>query len=368
MRTGILEEQARAHLPLWLPGDPGAWIYSFSYTVSASLCCLAKNCSPGGKSLYGIGSESGLLPGNHPYGFAQTYNWRHSPTNETGHKCSFLLGDSHRTCTTEGEVRETILGVEYEKRNMQIHSCSHVNLGIVCPMANEIDNAESFVTEVLNICKKFDFKSIRMYAVFDKKCTDGTYKLLKSLATNVPELVVVFAPENRNVVDAYLRGYSEALSNNSDWILEIDAGYSHQPTDIPRFFEKMKDGYDCVFGSRFCHGAKLTDKVLKRYLISRGGTLLTNFLLGTKLTDMTSGFELFSRDALNKILDKGIRSQGPFFQTEIRTHGHAFSIAEVPIHYKAPSHNVGSKAVSDAFSNLWDILKEVRFKSGTTIE
>ena len=164
------------------------------------------------------------------------------------------------------------------------------------------------------------------------------------------------------MVDAYLRGYREALANNSDWILEIDAGYSHQPADIPQFFEKMKDGYYCVFGSRFCRGAKVTDKVLKRYLISRGGTLLTNFLLGTKLTDMTSGFELFSRDALNKILEKGIRSQGPYFQTEIRIHGHAFSITEVPIHYKAPSHNVGSKAVNDALSNLWYMLKSIRFK------
>jgi len=249
---------------------------------------------------------------------------------------------------------------------MQIHSLSNVNLGIVCPMANEIDNAASFINDVLNICRQFNFKSIKMYTIFDKKCTDGTYKVLKKLETNVPELVVVFAPENRYVVDAYLRGYNEALTNNSDWILEIDAGYSHQPADIPQFFKKMEEGYDCVFGSRFCLGAKVTGKVLKRYLISRGGTLLTNFLLGTKLTDMTSGFELFSRDTLNKILEKGIQSQGPFFQTEIRTYGHAFSIAEVPIHYKSPSHNIGNKALNDAFCCLWHIFKSIRLKSSIT--
>ena len=179
------------------------------------------------------------------------------------------------------------------KRDMQINSFSDVNLGIVCPMANESDNAESFVGDVLNVCKQFDFQSIKMYTIFDNKCTDGTYSLLKGVAPGLPELVVIFAPENRSVVDAYLRGYREALKDNRDWILEIDAGYSHQPTDIPQFFTKMKEGYACVFGSRFCRGAKVTDRVLKRYLIALGGTLLTNFLLKTRLTDMTGGFELF---------------------------------------------------------------------------
>ena len=110
-----------------------------------------------------------------------------------------------------------------------------------------------------------------------------------------PRLRVVWAPENQCVVDAYVRGYREALIAGVDWILEIDAGFSHQPQDIPQFFDTMLQGYDCVFGSRFMPGGRFSGGSLKRYLISRGGSVLANLVLGTKETDMTSGFELFSR-------------------------------------------------------------------------
>jgi dolichol-phosphate mannosyltransferase len=87
-------------------------------------------------------------------------------------------------------------------------------------------------------------------------------------------------------------------------------------------------------------------------VISRGGTALTNVLLGTRLTDMTGGFELFTRDALEHAIAKGIRSKGPFFQTEIRTHCRNLRHVEVPIAYDAASHRVGSRAVGEALANL----------------
>ena len=80
---------------------------------------------------------------------------------------------------------------------------------------------------------------------------------------------------------------------------------------------KIEEGYDCVFGSRFIKGGSMPDSTLRRKLISRGGSILANFLLGTKLKDMTSGFELFSSSALQMVVDKGIISKGHFFQTEI---------------------------------------------------
>src|SRR5215207_4140913 len=150
---------------------------------------------------------------------------------------------------------------------------SNVNLGVVCPMANERDTAERFVREVLAACHPFRFKSLTFFAVLDRVSRDGTLDLLRELEATVPQLRVVWAPENRCVVDAYLRGYREALDAGCDWVLEIDAGYSHQPSDIPAFFEKMSEGHDCVFGSRFCPGGRISDSSLKREAISRGGTL-----------------------------------------------------------------------------------------------
>ncbi|HEY9637151.1 MAG TPA: glycosyltransferase [Coleofasciculaceae cyanobacterium] len=225
-----------------------------------------------------------------------------------------------------------------------------IKLGIVCPMANERDCVEQFVKEVLEQCRSF--KSVIFFAILDNASTDGTVEYLAELEKKEPRLSMIWAPENRCVVDAYLRGYKEALYAECDWILEIDAGFSHQPSDIPKFFNKMSEGFDCVFGSRFCKSGKITKSSSARYLISLLGGWLTNLLLGTRLSDMTSGFELFTRQALKHILCKGIRSRGHFFQTEIKVHCRNLEIAEVPIHYKSASPSVSLPIILEALRNL----------------
>jgi len=223
-------------------------------------------------------------------------------------------------------------------------------------MANERSTAVEFVNAVLAQCK--DFKSVTFFAIFDNACKDGTFDLLKELQNKPPELQVIWAPEDRCVVDAYMRGYQEALDADCDWILEMDAGFSHQPSEIPQFFDKMAEGYDCVFGSRFCKGGKFTDAPLSRYFISRAGSILTNILLGTKLKDMTSGFELFTIAALRQVLEKGIQSRGHFFQTEIKAYCRNLRTAEVPIHYRTPSQNVNAAVIMDAFRNLFRLFRK----------
>ncbi len=225
-----------------------------------------------------------------------------------------------------------------------------VDLAIVCPMANEGDNAAAFAGAVLQQCG--GFHSVKFLAVVDKASTDNTRQVLEDLSRSNPEVVVVWAPENRCAVDAYLRGYKEALARRADWILEIDAGFSHQPEDIPQFFDQMEQGYDCVFGSRFMKGGKISEGSSKRYLVSRMGTVLSNLLLGTKMADMTSGFEMFSNRALAYILDRGIQSRAHFFQTEIKVYCRNLKIIEVPIHYKSPSPRLKSSAITDAFRQL----------------
>jgi Glycosyltransferases involved in cell wall biogenesis len=233
---------------------------------------------------------------------------------------------------------------------------SQISLGIVSPMANEEATAAAFVTEVLDRCRAQAFKSVAFFAILDKKSTDRTREILEDLKTTRSDLRVVWAPENKCVVDAYVAGYREALNAGCDWILEIDAGFSHQPADITQFFDKMLAGYDCVFGSRFCKGGTMA-------VISRGGTILSNLFLGTALKDMTSGFELFSRRSLEHVLDRGIRSRGPFFQVEVRTFCRHLNFAEVPIQYRAASHQIGSAALKDSFSSLWRLF-QLRLQGG----
>jgi dolichol-phosphate mannosyltransferase len=232
-----------------------------------------------------------------------------------------------------------------------------IALGVVCPMANEAESAVAFVEEVLAACESQGFKSVDFFVVLDRASKDHTLELLQQIARTRSALHVVWAPENRNVVDAYIRGYGEALSAGCDWILEIDAGYSHQPSDLQKFFTKIPEGYPCVFGSRFIAGGSMTESTMKRRVISKGGTVLANALLGTKLTDMTSGYEMFSRTVLKSVLARGIHSQGPFFQTEIKAYCRGLRAAEVPIHYRAPSHNINNASLKDAYVNLWRLFR-----------
>ena len=158
-------------------------------------------------------------------------------------------------------------------------------------------------------------------------------------------------------MDAYVRGYREAIEAGCDWILEIDAGFSHKPDDIPQFFATMAHGYDCVFGAWFMAGGSIRRSSCKRYFISRCGTILTNLMMGTRLTDMTSGFEMFSRSTLQMVLERGIRSRAHFFQTEIKVYCRRLKVTEVPIHYEAASPRLHSSAVTEALSQLWRLYR-----------
>ena len=220
-------------------------------------------------------------------------------------------------------------------------------------MANERDCAVGVVKGFLEAAAPF--KSATCIAILDNVSTDGTLEILRSYANSEPRLSVIYAPENRCRLDAYSRGYREALSTKADWILEVDAGFSHRPEDLKNFFPAMLAGDDAIFATRFAKGGKMLDCPLPRRLISRGGTMLTNLLLGTRLSDMTSGYEMFRPHALEYALQRGLKSRGCFFQTEIKAYCHHFRIGEAPITYRATSStSVSSKILGDA---LWHLSR-----------
>lgn len=224
-------------------------------------------------------------------------------------------------------------------------------------MANERETAERFVAEVLQRTEMF--QETRFFAVLDNVSRDGTADILRAFAKREPRLSVVWSPENCCVVDAYLRGYQEALATNFEWVLEIDAGYSHQPSDIVGFLARMQTGeWDCIFGSRFCPGARIEDSPLSRKFFSWFGTRMSNALLGTRLHDMTSGYQMFRREALARVLEYGIKSRGHFFQTEMKARCRNMRICEVPITYRAASPSVNFFAIKDANLRLWALFFE----------
>ena len=217
-------------------------------------------------------------------------------------------------------------------------------------MANEEKDFAPFIAEVNNILS--NLKSGIIYLVVDLVSKDKTWDLCQNLAERDTRYRAIWAPENRNVVDAYMRGFKEAYKNGHEIIIEMDAGMSHDPQSIPLFLDALIAGNECAFGSRFIKGGSMTDSVPTRKLLSYGGTLLSNILLGTSMYDMTSGFQGFHAHVIDLLLKYPLRSTAHFYQTEVRYLLRKHRYVEIPIHYKAPSPKVSHKAVLNAFKVL----------------
>jgi dolichol-phosphate mannosyltransferase len=229
-------------------------------------------------------------------------------------------------------------------------------------MANEQTDFYPFVVSLTEVLNKL--QSGRVYFVIDKVSKDNTLELCKSLSITDKRFVTVWAPENKNVVDAYINGFKEALKNKHEFIIEMDAGLSHDPKALPMFLRVLNEGNECAFGSRFINGGSICDSNWKRTFLSRFGTILSNLLLGTKMYDMTSGYQGFHANVVEKFVEYGLLSKAHFYQTEIRYLLRKSRYAEIPIHYRAPSPSVSKKAIYNSFNVLFHyFLLRLKFKS-----
>lgn len=225
------------------------------------------------------------------------------------------------------------------------------DFGIVVPMANEGDDFYPFIVSLTEVLDKLSCGNV--YFVIDNISKDNTLSLCQDLSNRDARFKTVWAPENKNVVDAYLRGYREALNNKHELIIEMDAGLSHDPRALPMFLRVLNEGNECAFGSRFINGGSIADSSWKRSFLSKTGTWVSNILLGSRMYDMTSGFQGFHSNIVQKFLDYPLKSKAHFYQTELRYLLRNTRYAEIPIHYRAPSPSVSQGAIVNSLFVLW---------------
>ena len=236
------------------------------------------------------------------------------------------------------------------------------DFAVVIPMANEAEDFYSFISSLTNVLDKLECG--RVYFVVDKVSKDNTLELCYKLSANDNRFITVWAPENKNVVDAYLIGYKEALKNMHEFIIEMDAGLSHDPKALPMFLRVLNEGNECAFGSRFINGGSICDSSWKRTFLSKIGTILSNLLLGSKMYDMTSGFQGFHANIVEKFVAYKLLSKAHFYQTELRYLLRKTRYAEIPIHYRAPSPSVSKKAIYNSFDVLFHyFFLRLKFKA-----
>ncbi len=225
-----------------------------------------------------------------------------------------------------------------------------IHFAVVLPMANE---EKEFKNTTEMIAKTLDrLQSGKVFMVVDTVSKDNTLALCKELSAADDRFITIWAPQNTNVVDAYLEGYRQALKSNAEVIIEMDAGLSHDPRALPMFLRVLNEGNECAFGSRFINGGSIYDSNWRRTLFSRFGTMLSNVLLGTRMYDMTSGFQGFHASIVESFIDYPLLSKAHFYQTELRYLLRYKRYAEVPIHYRAPSPSVSRKAILNSFAVL----------------
>jgi len=220
---------------------------------------------------------------------------------------------------------------------------------IVMPVGNEEETIADTLTRIL----KLGIEELFVTPVIDDYSQDNTRKIIEDFEKQYPKKIKLLYNKNATgAIPAYFYGFKYALKNGAKYIIEMDAGNSHMPEQIPSFLEKLEEGYDCVFGSRFIEGGKFINHPYYRVFLSWLGTKVANFYLGTKLKDMTSGFEAFRAEVLEQLNFDAFVSTGHFYQTEMRYYCKEFNATEVPIHYR------GSKS-RFSFNSLVNAVKEL---------
>lgn len=222
---------------------------------------------------------------------------------------------------------------------------------IVMPVANE----ESTMGQILDDILELPYDNLYIYPVVDSYSKDRTEEIIREKEKISDKVKCIFYQESTGVISCYLEGFRQALADGAERILEMDGGGSHKPAEIPQFLEKMEEGYDCVWGSRFMEGGSMKEQPLYRRILSQGGTFLSNFVLGTKLKDMTSGFEGFQRKVLENMNLENFLSTGHMYQTEMRYYCRNLKTIEVPIHYVGTASSLKGSSVTEALKLLFQL-------------
>ena len=220
------------------------------------------------------------------------------------------------------------------------------------PVANEEATMGNVIEKILSL----PYDNLSLYPVVDDYSRDRTADIIRSYE-HTGRVKCIYFPTSTGVISCYLEGYKRALEDGAEQIIEMDGGGSHKPEEIPLFINKLDEGYECVFGSRFVEGGGIYNQPLYRRFLSSGGTILANAVLGTKLRDMTSGFEAFTADVLKNMDLDAILSTGHMYQTEIRYYCRNYRYIEIPIHYSGSSSSLKFRSVTEALKILFMLKK-----------
>jgi dolichol-phosphate mannosyltransferase len=184
--------------------------------------------------------------------------------------------------------------------------------------------------------------------VVDDSSPDGTGEIADGLAAELPWVGVLHRERKEGIGRAYLDAFRHVLQGESEYVLEMDCDFSHDPADVPRLIAACDDGADLALGSRYVAGGGTRNWSLLRRFISRGGSLYAQILLTVGVRDLTGGFKCFRRSVLEAVDLDAVAANGYAFQIEItyRALKKGFQVVELPITFV--DREVGGSKMSRA--------------------
>ncbi len=201
---------------------------------------------------------------------------------------------------------------------------------VIIPTYNEIENIEKIIRAVLGLENAFHV------LVIDDGSPDGTADVVRRLRQSefAGRLFLIERSGKQGLGTAYIAGFKWAIGKKYDYIFEMDADFSHAPSDLPRLYAACADeGYDVAIGSRYVSGVNVVNWPMGRVLMSYYASKYVRMVTGIPVRDTTAGFVCYRRRVLETIDLDAVRFKGYAFQIEMKFTAYkcGFRIKEVPV-------------------------------------
>lgn len=223
---------------------------------------------------------------------------------------------------------------------------------VIIPTYNEAENIHGIARAIFAVRPEIDILFV------DDNSPDGTGQMADEMAASDPRVHVVHKPLKQGLGRAYIVGFQWALQHAFSYIFEMDADFSHNPAEIPKFLEAAKQA-DLVLGSRYVNGIRIINWPLNRLILSKGASLYVRTLTRMPFSDPTGGYKCFRREVLAAINLDRIRSNGYSFQIEM-THTAwklGFRVVEVPITFEDRRSGHSKMSTSIIREAFWLVLR-----------
>ena len=222
---------------------------------------------------------------------------------------------------------------------------------VIIPTYDEAVNIKNIINRILSLPNQLEI------LIVDDNSPDGTGNIVEKLARTNKKIHLVRRSSKMGLGTAYVLGFGYMLEHGYDFAFEMDADFSHNPDDLPRFIELLGD-YDLIVGSRYITGISVVNWPMKRLLLSFFACLFARIVTGVPVKDLTSGFKCYSRKALGSVNWKKFNVDGYGFQIQsvFCIYKTGLRIKEIPIIFverRQGESKMSKRIIWEAFWLVW---------------